>query len=60
MARIPKFKTDEEIAEFWDTHDLTDFEEELRPAKDIVFVKPQRQVMSPRLDRKSEFHPRRP
>ncbi len=52
MARIPKFKTDKEIAEFWDTHSLADFEEELRPAKDIVFVKPERQVVSLRLDRK--------
>lgn len=52
MARIPKFKTDKEIAEFWDTHSLADFEEELRLAKDIVFVKPERQVISLRLDRK--------
>lgn len=52
MAKIPKFKIDKEIAQFWDTHSLADFEEELRPAKDVVFVKPQRQVISLRLDRK--------
>lgn len=52
MPRIPKFKTDKEAAAFWDTHSLADFEEELRPAKNIVFVKPDRQVISLRLDRK--------
>jgi hypothetical protein len=26
--RVPNFKTIEEMAEFWDTHDTTDFEEE--------------------------------
>lgn len=52
MKKIPKFKTDKETAEFWDKHSLADFEEELKPAKDVVFVKPQRQVISLRLDRK--------
>lgn len=27
-SRIPHFKTIEEEAEFWDTHDLTEFEDE--------------------------------
>ena len=52
MAKIPRFKTDEEIAEFWDTHSLADFEDELEIAADAVFVKPERQVISLRLDRK--------
>jgi len=52
MARIPKFKTEKEIADFWDTHSLADFEDELRPAKDVVFVKPERQIVSLRLDTK--------
>lgn len=52
MPKIPKFKSDKEIAEFWDTHSLADFEKELRPAKDVVFVKPELQVISLRLDRK--------
>ena len=51
MAKIPKFKTDKEAARYWDTHSLTDFEKDLRPY-DIVFVKPDRQVVSLRLDRK--------
>lgn len=52
MARIPQFKSDKEAAEFWDTHSLADFEKELRPAKDVIFVKPDRQVVSLRLDRR--------
>lgn len=52
MAKIPKFKSDKEIREFWDTHSLADFNEELRPAKNVVFVKPERQIVSLRLDRK--------
>ncbi|MBI1882750.1 MAG: hypothetical protein HYS08_00885 [Chlamydiae bacterium] len=52
MAKIPKFKSDKEAAEFWDTHSLADYEEDLRPANDIVFVKPKRQVVTLRLDKK--------
>jgi hypothetical protein len=32
-SRIPDFKSVEEEAEFWDTHDLTDFLDELRPVR---------------------------
>lgn len=32
-ARIPEFSSIEEEAEFWDTHDTTDFESEFRPVK---------------------------
>jgi len=32
-SRIPDFATREEEAEFWDTHDITDFLDELRPIK---------------------------
>ena len=52
MVKIPKFKTDKEAAKFWDTHSLVDFEKDLQPAQNIVFVKPERQVISLRLDRK--------
>lgn len=31
--RIPKFKNLEEEAVFWDTHDTTDFEHEMKPVK---------------------------
>ncbi|MBM3475577.1 MAG: hypothetical protein FJX75_20115 [Armatimonadetes bacterium] len=35
--RIPDFKTDEEAAEWWDTHDLTDYEDELEPVDNVTF-----------------------
>ena len=30
-SRIPEFSSREEEAEFWDTHDVTDYLDELRP-----------------------------
>lgn len=32
-SRIPEFKTIQEEAEFWDTHDTTDYEDEFKPIK---------------------------
>jgi hypothetical protein len=32
-SRIPDFKTREEEAEFWDTHEFTEFLDETRPVK---------------------------
>ena len=52
MGKIPYFKSDREAAQFWDTHSLADFDEELESADDVVFVRPQRQIVSLRLDRK--------
>lgn len=37
-SKIPKFKTYEEEAKFWDTHSVTDFEDETEDV-DIVFEK---------------------
>ena len=33
QSRIPKFASREEEAEFWDTHDITDYWDELEPVK---------------------------
>lgn len=33
VSRIPDFKSREEEAEFWDTHDVTEFWDELEPSK---------------------------
>ena len=52
MGKIPEFASDKEAAEFWDTHDLTDFEDELELAEDVVFVKPETQAISLRMDRR--------
>jgi predicted DNA binding CopG/RHH family protein len=35
-GRIPSFNNIEEEAEFWDTHDFTDFWEESRPANVVI------------------------
>ncbi|MBI2888171.1 MAG: hypothetical protein HYY02_13335 [Chloroflexi bacterium] len=35
---IPEFKSIEEEAEFWDTHDTTDYEDEFKPVK-VRFAK---------------------
>ena len=41
--KIPKFKTTAEEAKFWDTHDVTDFLDELK-FTDTKFVKKPRQM----------------
>jgi len=38
---IPEFKTIQEEAEFWDTHDSTDYFDESDEVHDIVFVRPE-------------------
>ncbi len=35
--RIPRTDSIEELARFWDTHDLTDFDEELEEVAEPVF-----------------------
>ena len=37
QVSIPEFKTLEEMAEFWDNHDLTDFENEMEEVKEPIF-----------------------
>ena len=37
MGKIPKIDSIEELAKFWDTHDITDFEDELEEVKEPVF-----------------------
>jgi hypothetical protein len=37
MGRIPKIDSIEELAWFWDEHDITDFEDELEEVKEPVF-----------------------
>jgi len=43
--RIPHFETDEEAAEFWDTHSFADYIDDTEPADDVVFVmRPLKQI----------------
>jgi hypothetical protein len=48
--KIPKFKTLEEMAQFWDNHDITDFENQLIEVKEPVFDKTSSKIISLMLD----------
>ena len=37
-SRIPHFRTIEEAAQFWDTHDSAEFEDEFEEVSDVRFV----------------------
>ncbi len=37
MMKLPQIDSIEKMAEFWDSHDVTDFEEELEEVADPVF-----------------------
>ena len=41
-SRIPAFKTIEEEAEFWDTHDSSEFDDEFETVTDVRFVRSKR------------------
>ncbi|MDP2762915.1 MAG: CopG family antitoxin [Enterobacteriaceae bacterium] len=49
MSKIPKFKSDKQTRAFWDTHSLSDYAEDLKPAH-IRFRKPHKEVVSIRLE----------
>ncbi len=38
-SKLPKTDSIHELAEFWDTHDLTDFEDELEEVAEPVFLR---------------------
>jgi predicted DNA binding CopG/RHH family protein len=48
-SRIPDFKSREEEARFWDTHDITDYLDELKPVR-VKFAKNLSQGITIRLD----------
>ncbi|HEX2922725.1 MAG TPA: CopG family antitoxin [Chloroflexota bacterium] len=48
-SRIPRFASREEEAEFWDTHDITEFKDELAPAR-VRFAKNLSEGITIRLD----------
>ncbi|HBG63586.1 MAG TPA: hypothetical protein DDX16_05035 [Candidatus Omnitrophica bacterium] len=47
--KIPKFKSLEEERRFWDSHSITDYTDELKPAK-VKFIRPKKKLISLRLD----------
>ena len=50
--KVPKFKNLKEERQFWDSHDSTEYLDDFEVAKDVVFVRPKKEVMSLRLDPK--------
>ena len=48
--KVPKFKNLKEEREFWDTHNSTDYLDDFEVTKDVVFVRPKKEVISLRLD----------
>ncbi|MBI4823840.1 MAG: hypothetical protein HY805_06385 [Nitrospirae bacterium] len=49
MRKIPKFKTDEESARFWETHSFEDYYRDTKEAE-IRFVKKPKKTVAIRLD----------
>lgn len=49
MKRIPKFKTDEESARFWETHSFEDYYKDTKNAE-IRFIKRPKKTVAIRLD----------
>jgi len=48
----PRFKNLKEEREFWDTHDSTDYHDDFKITKNVVFVRPKKEVISLRLEPK--------
>ena len=49
-ARLPQTDSIEELARFWDTHDSTDFEDELEEVSEPLFVRSPATTMVLRLE----------
>jgi len=49
---VPKFKNLKEEREFWDTRDSTDYHDDFKTTKNVVFVRPKKEVISLRLEPK--------
>jgi predicted phosphatase len=50
MSKIPQIDSIAEMARFWDTHDLTEFEEELEEVREATFDREEQAVVRLRLD----------
>ena len=48
--KVPKFKNVKEERKFWDSHESTNYLGDFEEAKDVVFVRPKKQVISLRLE----------
>jgi len=52
MSKMPRFDSIEELARFWDTHDLTDYADELEEVAEPVFGRRAETAMTIRLQPK--------
>lgn len=53
ISKIPVFKTIKEEAEFWDTHDFTDFLDELTPVTaKVTLGQPKEETLTVRIQAK--------
>ena len=50
MSKIPQVDSIAELARFWDTHDLSEFEAEIEEVAETVFDRTDEAVMQVRLD----------
>jgi predicted DNA binding CopG/RHH family protein len=50
--KVPKSKSLKEEREFWDTHDSTNYHDDFKVTKNVVFVRPKKEVISLRLEPK--------
>ena len=48
--RVPKVKNVKEERKFWDSHESTNYLDDFEEAKDVVFVRSKKQVISLRLE----------
>ena len=48
--KVPKFKNVKEERKFWDSQESTDYLTDFEETKDVVFVRPKKQVISLRLE----------
>jgi predicted DNA binding CopG/RHH family protein len=49
MKKIPKFKTQEEAAKYWETHSFEDYHKDTKNGE-IVFIKKAKKTVAIRLD----------
>lgn len=45
MKSLPRTDSISQLAAFWDTHDVTDFEDEFEEVRESVFVRPDKLVV---------------
>jgi predicted DNA binding CopG/RHH family protein len=48
--KVPKFKNVKEERQFWDSQESTDYLNDFKETKDVVFVRPKKQVVTLRLE----------